>query len=177
MAKICKMVIRDEVNVSFVGLDPATRRKCVNAVKYFIPQAQYLPAFKLGHWDGTTSFFALNGNTYFNILDKILPVVIQEGYDIEEEDLRQKYEFEFESVDENYLFDSKGAVWPPKHPSAGQPITLRDYQVEIINTFLENPNCVQEIATGAGKCVTYDTEIEIEIDENSAFYAFLINRK
>jgi superfamily II DNA or RNA helicase len=42
-------------------------------------------------------------------------------------------------------------MWPDKHPMAGQPIVLRDYQVEIINKFLENPQCLQEIATGAGK--------------------------
>ena len=34
---------------------------------------------------------------------------------------------------------------------AGQPIKLRDYQVEIVNNFLKNPQCLQEIATGAGK--------------------------
>ena len=28
---------------------------------------------------------------------------------------------------------------------------LRDYQVEIVNKFLETPHCLQEIATGAGK--------------------------
>ena len=37
------------------------------------------------------------------------------------------------------------------HPEAGKPILLRDYQVETVNTFLENPQCLQEIATGAGK--------------------------
>jgi superfamily II DNA or RNA helicase len=36
---------------------------------------------------------------------------------------------------------------------AGQPMQLRDYQVEIINNFLANPQCIQEIATGAGKTV------------------------
>jgi superfamily II DNA or RNA helicase len=36
---------------------------------------------------------------------------------------------------------------------AGQPIELRDYQVETINKFLENPQCIQEIATGAGKTI------------------------
>jgi len=34
---------------------------------------------------------------------------------------------------------------------AGQPIMLRDYQVEIVNNFLENPQSLQEVATGAGK--------------------------
>ena len=34
---------------------------------------------------------------------------------------------------------------------AGQPIVLRDYQVKTINKFLEHPQSIQEIATGAGK--------------------------
>jgi superfamily II DNA or RNA helicase len=33
----------------------------------------------------------------------------------------------------------------------GQPVVLRDYQIEIINEFLKNPQSLQEIATGAGK--------------------------
>ena len=35
----------------------------------------------------------------------------------------------------------------------GQPIELRDYQVDIINKFLSNPQCIQEVATGAGKTI------------------------
>ena len=35
----------------------------------------------------------------------------------------------------------------------GQPMKLRDYQVEVINNFLQNPQCIQEVATGAGKTV------------------------
>ena len=33
----------------------------------------------------------------------------------------------------------------------GQLVMLRDYQVDAINTFLKNPQALQEIATGAGK--------------------------
>ena len=40
---------------------------------------------------------------------------------------------------------------PEGHPVAGQPIVLRDYQVETINNFLNNTQSLQEIATGAGK--------------------------
>jgi superfamily II DNA or RNA helicase len=40
---------------------------------------------------------------------------------------------------------------------AGQPIMLRDYQVDAINTFLKNPHSLQEIATGAGKTITTAT--------------------
>ena len=44
-------------------------------------------------------------------------------------------------------------VWPPGHPQAGEPILLRDYQIEIINNFLSNPQSMQEVATGAGKTI------------------------
>ena len=47
------------------------------------------------------------------------------------------------------MFSSK--VWPDKHPASGESIVLRDQQVEVINKFLHTPQCLQEIATGAGK--------------------------
>jgi hypothetical protein len=33
----------------------------------------------------------------------------------------------------------KHKVWPKKHPIAGQPVVLRDYQIEIINNYLVKP--------------------------------------
>jgi superfamily II DNA or RNA helicase len=44
-------------------------------------------------------------------------------------------------------------AWPTGHPAAGESMRLRDYQVEIINNFLANPQCLQEVATGAGKTI------------------------
>jgi superfamily II DNA or RNA helicase len=44
-------------------------------------------------------------------------------------------------------------MWPKGHPKEGEPMELRDYQPDIINRFFENPQSVQEVATGAGKTV------------------------
>jgi superfamily II DNA or RNA helicase len=44
-------------------------------------------------------------------------------------------------------------LWPKGHVEEGKPIMLRDYQVEIVNNFLKNPQCIQEVATGAGKTI------------------------
>ena len=41
--------------------------------------------------------------------------------------------------------------WPEGHPAEGEPIRLRDYQVDVVNKFLETPQALQEIATGAAK--------------------------
>ena len=146
-----KLLIKDEVNVKIEGLELGTRKKLVDKFKYEIPGARYLPAVRLGRWDGKVGFFQLGGSTYINLLPEIIPLLDSEGYDIEVEDLR--------TYSTNYTFDTfkedtfASSVWPEGHPMAGQPIMFRDYQVEIINNFLSNPQSVQEIATGAGKTI------------------------
>lgn len=150
--KECKLIIKDEVNVKLEGLELGDRKTLMKMFEYEIPGARYLPAVRLGRWNGKVSYFALGGSTYINLLPDILPLLDQAGYDIQLEDLREySTKFDFNKVSEG-TFSHK--VWPDKHPLAGQPIMLRDYQVEIINRFLENPQCIQEIATGAGKTVT-----------------------
>ena len=147
MAKVT-LEIRDEVNVKFVGLDVKTRRKISDAVKYFLPYAYHMPAYKLGRWDGCVRFCDIGGRTYLNLLDQLLPIVTKEGYNVEVVDNRQSWDFNFEPVEAS-SFDH--IAWPKNHPAEGLPIILRDYQVEAINRFLANPQCLQQIATGAGK--------------------------
>ena len=146
---VARLIIKDEVNVKIEGLDLHERKELSNKFKYEIPGARYLPAVRLGRWDGKVGFFQLGGSTYINLLPQILPYLDQRGYDIEVEDLRNyQTQFAFNQVQEDSYANT---VWPAKHPMAGQAITLRDYQIEIINRFLENPQCLQEVATGAGK--------------------------
>ena len=147
MAKVT-LEIRDEVNVKFVGLDVKTRRKISDAVKFFLPYAYHMPAYKLGRWDGCVRFCDIGGRTYLNLLDELLPIITKEGYEVDVQDARQAWNFNFEPV-ESTSYDH--ISWPKRHPAEGLPILLRDYQVEVINRFLDNPQCLQEIATGAGK--------------------------
>lgn len=145
----CKLIIQDEVNVRFDGLDADFRRRLCAKMKKELPYARHLPAVRLGRWDGKKEFFFVSGRTYLNLLDQILPEIEAKGYDIELEDLRDyQTQFEFESVEPN-SFDY--AKWPAGHSAAGQPIVMRDHQVDVINQFLNNPQCIQEVATGAGK--------------------------
>jgi len=146
---LARLIIKDEVNVKIEGLDLHERKELSNKFKYEIPGARYLPAVRLGRWDGKVAFFQMGGSTYVNLLPEIIPYLDSQGYHLELEDLRDyKTQYDFEEVTETTF---EHIMWPDKHPMAGQPIVLRDYQVEIINKFLENPQCLQEIATGAGK--------------------------
>ena len=149
--KQARLVIRDEVNVKIEGLDLDARRKLVNTFKYDVPYARYLPAVRLGRWDGKVSYFQLGGSTFVNLLPEIVPILEDFNYDIELDDQREyRTTFEFDRVTEDTYAN---ILWPTGHPAADEPILLRDYQVEIINRFLLNPQCLQEVATGAGKTI------------------------
>jgi superfamily II DNA or RNA helicase len=145
------IVIRDEVNIKIEGLDLDVRKALVTAFKYENPAARYMPAVRLGRWDGKIAYFQLGGSTYTNLLPEILPILERFDYDVDLDDQRTySNTFEFGAMSKT-TFSNR--TWPVGHPAAGQPIELRDYQVELINNFLTNPQCVQEVATGAGKTI------------------------
>ena len=152
----CKLTIRDEVNIKLEGLAVETRRKIVNKLKFDLPYARHMPAYKLGRWDGTKTYFSIGGTGYLAHLDIILPIVENDGYEIDVEDLRQHQDITFTPVTENFWAD-QGKTWPQGHLEAGTPIVLRDYQFDVVNKFLENPQSLQEVATGAGKTITTAT--------------------
>jgi len=143
----CLIEIKDEVNVKVHDLDLTTRRQLEKKFKYFLPHAYHVPAYKLGRWDGCVSFFSIGGVTYLNLLDEIIPI-LNEKYVITVKDKRKEQTFNFIEVTD---IIHKKLLWPKGHTHAGQNIILRDYQVDIINQFLAEPQCLQEIATGAGK--------------------------
>lgn len=144
-----KIIIKDEVNVKIEGLEVGDRRALMKMFEFEKPGARYLPAVRLGRWNGKISYFSLGGSTYLNLLDNIIPYIYDKGYDIELVDQRESHgEIKFDRITEDSFSDT---LWPENHPIAGQPVMLRDYQVEIVNNFLEHPQCLQEVATGAGK--------------------------
>jgi superfamily II DNA or RNA helicase len=144
-----KIIIKDEVNVKVEGLELSDRRALMKKFEYEKPGARYLPSVRLGRWNGKISYFSLAGSTYLNLLEDVITYLYDKNYDIELIDHRQQHgKLEFDLIREDSFSDK---VWPDKHPAAGQPIMLRDYQVEIVNNFLANPQSLQEVATGAGK--------------------------
>ena len=146
-----QLIIQDEVNIKIEGLPVDVRRKVSNALKFEVPYARYMPQYKLGRWDGKVGFFGLGGSGYVNHLDTITDVLHKQGIQIDEIiDQREKIDLGFESIEEDFWGDK---TWPKGHPAEGEKIRLRDYQVEVVNNFLANPQSLQEVATGAGKTI------------------------
>ena len=150
----CKVIILDEVNIKILNLDLDARKALVKKFKYEDPTARYRPAYKLGRWDGTISFFGLGGTTYLSMLPQVLEYLESKNYYIEVEDQRNPVSLDFPEISSDFWGDK---TWPEGHRFAGEPIRLRDDQVEVVNIFLKNPQCMQEIATGFGKTITTAT--------------------
>lgn len=145
----CKLIIQDEVNIKFDGLDIVTRRKMVDSVQYFLEYARHTPAYKLGRWDGMMSFCDIGARSYLNLLDRLLPIVQAQGYEIEIEDLRDtSHNFTFDEVKADSYVHIK---WPKGHQRAGDPIMLLDHQIDVINSYLNNLTGVNIAPTGSGK--------------------------
>ena len=148
---ITTLQILDEVNIRFLDLSPECRRAMVKSLEFYVPGAQYTPAVRLGRWNGKMSYADIGGRSYINLLDKLLPIVQQYGYEVEIDDQRQPGEdFEFDLVDEDSY---SHIMWPPGHPLAGQPIKIKDHQVEVINSYLENITGINIAPTGSGKTI------------------------
>ena len=148
--KECILEVKDEVNIRFLGLDIVTRRKLSASLKFFLPYARHTAAFKLGRWDGTVSFCDVGARSYINLLDKLIPIVQDAGYEIHIDDKRDHYEFTFDEIDK----DSYSHInWPKDHPKAGQAIELREHQVELVNSLLTSLQGVSICPTASGKTI------------------------
>lgn len=154
----CKIVIKDEVNVKIENLDLDTRKALVKKFKYEDPTARFRPSYKLGRWDGGISFFGLGGTTYLSMLSPVLEYLESKNYYIEVDDQRTSPPLEFPEITEDFWGD---LCWPKGHIMEGQPIRMRDYQCDVVNNFLMNPQCLQEVATGAGKTIITATLAKI----------------
>jgi superfamily II DNA or RNA helicase len=121
-----------------------------NRLEFFLEYARHTPAYKLGRWDGLKRFFDAGGRTYINLIEDVLPILLEEGYEVEVQDLRISERLSFEPITAQSYSHIK---WPKGHVCEGDSLELREHQVEAINQYLSNPNGVGEISTGAGKTI------------------------
>jgi len=147
---VAKIIVLDEVNIQITGIDLPVKRALVKAVEFFIPGAKYSAAYKLGRWNGCRSFATLAGKSYIGVLDRLIPVLEKFGIEFEIDDRRPYYNFNFGHITEEFYGEQ---TWPLGHRFYGHPIRLRDYQVNAVNTFLDNPCGINVIPTAGGKTI------------------------
>lgn len=161
----CKIEIIDEINIKLHNVELSDRKALARKFEFMVPGAQHMPAVKLGRWDGKTSYFNVNGRSYLSLLPDIIDYLATKPYEFEVLDRRIPVSFEFDPFSDN-TFSHK--TWPKGHPVEGEPIVLRDYQIDAINGFLTTTQSIGEIATGAGKCLDYYTPLTLFINATTA---------
>ena len=101
-------------------------------------------------WDGYINFFDINtGKFLTGILPEVVAVLNKFSIEFEVEDQRTKTPFKFQQIDENFLNQ-----WLPEKALNGEPmkpVTLYDYQVELINRVIKHRRGIIFAPTSAGK--------------------------
>lgn len=143
MSRVCKIILIDEVNCACLGL--SRDHYAYFYEKYGIHTENYFfsPKYQLGSWDGKIRYFHKTGKTYITLLDEIVPMISNLGYEIELEDKRKTLPVAPPPIDENFFSHILN--------NDGEPWKVRDYQVDMVNALLSYGNGVGIAGTGAGK--------------------------
>lgn len=147
----CTINISDEVKCSLSGLTKPHLSYFYEKFSLYAPQYRFQPKFKLGIWDGKIHFFGKNGNTYLNLLDDIIPDLINLKYGIIVNDTRLVNIKKPEPITMDFF----------KHITTknGDSWVMRDYQVDMVNKLISNNGGVGIAGTGAGKAHPLYTKI------------------
>lgn len=167
----CKIVISNEVWCSITGLKPVMIEFLWNKFGVYVDGYRHMPAFVLGRWDGKIRFFERTGKTYVRLLELIIPL-LENDYDIDLEDKRKYYESP--KLDAKITKrDSSGIgieatgldIMGDFEYAPGKKFELRPYQLDSILCAIEEGSGFILAGTGAGKCISGETEITVKVSE------------
>lgn len=155
MTKTCTVTVTDEVYCIITGLLPSEQESLWKAFGIFVDGYFFMPAYKMGRFDGKIRFYQKTGKTYLRMLDKVLPYIESWGYDID-------------------LVDNRKAITNPGMRATagmfggvtfgGKPFELRPYQVEAVNEAIDAGSGFIIAGTGSGKCFSGSTIINIKVN-------------
>lgn len=142
--RTAKIKILDEVHAAVIGLHPTHIEWFFEQYGIFAPNYYFNPKYKLGVWDGKIKYFYRTGKTYVFLLDEIIPKLQSFGYNFELIDQRSDDCVEVDLIDKDFFAHILD-------PDTGNPLELRYYQVEGVNTLIENGHGIVVAGTGSGK--------------------------
>lgn len=142
MAKVAHVWVRDEVWMTIAGIEPSEVTFFWNKYGIEVEGSWFMPARKLGRWDGKIRFFEKTGKVFLRFLEEIEPFLVKWGYDIELHDERRPQHVVAGRIHKDWF---KGRT------QEGVNIELRPYQVEAVNNALDAQSGMVIAATGAGK--------------------------
>lgn len=148
--KTASIWVRDEVWMTVQGLEPADHAFLWNKYGIEVEGSFFMPARKLGRWDGKLRFFDKTGKVFLRFIDEIAVFLDKWGYEIILHDERRPLRNTELRLHAEW-FNGQSEV----------PINLRPYQVDAVNAALDAGSGIVIAATGAGKCVHGETLLNI----------------
>lgn len=140
--------IQDEVNIRFLGLPKTLIEEAQRELTYWVPGFVHMPLYRAGRWDGKIRLLGPTGKTYLNLIYDVLPIFENAGYQFEIDDRRKDWSHVLEQIE--YPKEDSYSHCTLK----GNPVVLRDYQIDAITAAIDNGQGLLEMATGAGKTLT-----------------------
>lgn len=140
--KPLKVIVDDFVNFQVEGLTPQEIRSIRKQTSLPVKGAFTTAAFKAKIWDGRESLFTEDGVGVLSELEKVLGVLEDLGYDLEDDihyDFKQPdIDLEVPFIDENFVKDYSGYAY-------------RDYQMNSVNAAIAHRKGILDIGTNGGK--------------------------
>lgn len=139
-------IVISKPNHSYLILDasPGVEAEIRDYFSFYVPNYQHMPKYKYGVWDG--KFYLYNFNS------KLFPVGLLE--DLCKFAKSRNYNIRFNDVDEKVYIAPKSDVYDLKIPitdSKGEIIEPRDYQINSVNSVIQNQRRIILSPTGSGK--------------------------
>lgn len=153
--KNAEVIILNEIDVQVNGLSREDAYECYDTFKIQEDGYRFSPLFALGKWDGYRRYFSKTGKTYFYFIEKVIRLLTDLGYKIKLVDKRKNDLVSLGPIDKNIFKDVK-------HLDTGEPIILRDEQVNVVNKLLEEGNGICLGATAMGKAQPYFAKVLTE---------------
>lgn len=154
----CTVYLDDEVWCRITGLKQEHLDILWHKFGIYVDGYFFMPAYKLGRWDGKIRFFEKTGKTYLRLLDKIAPLLYDWNYDVDIVDKRivsssPVQSGEITKVDEiGIAIEASGAnIIPGAEVRPGVEFALRPYQLQCVNDCVANGSGFIIAGTGAGK--------------------------
>ena len=142
MSKKAYITVKDEVYCFVSGLEPQDQEFLESKFAMMVEGAFFMPAYKMGRWDGKIKFFDKTGKIYFRLLDELVPYLEGWNYEIVLQDERKLVNPVTKQIDKDWFLHK---------PGISLKVELRPYQVDAVRAALAAQSGFIEAATGSGK--------------------------
>lgn len=139
-----RIKILDEANAVIIGLSPSHQEWFYEHYSKRTENYFFDKRYKMNQWDGKIHFFSKTAKTYVVLLPYIIQILKNIGtYKLKLEDYREDG-VQVDNIDKNHFSHII-------NPLTGEPFELWYYQVEAVNSLINEGSGICIAGTGAGK--------------------------